>query len=83
MVGTFPYRGRKLFYYTVLALKARELFGNFTYILLHTYVNGGAGVGKTHLIKCIYNKASKILQNGESQMDNTCPLDKQDRDQHF
>ncbi|XP_078786332.1 uncharacterized protein LOC144981283 isoform X1 [Oryzias latipes] len=26
------------------------------------YVNGGAGTGKSHLIKCIYSEASKILR---------------------
>ncbi len=25
------------------------------------YINGGAGTGKSHLIKCIYSEASKIL----------------------
>ena len=38
------------------------------------HVSGGAGVGKSHLIKCIYNEASKILRNGESPSDTTVLL---------
>jgi len=38
------------------------------------HVNGGAGVGKSHLIKCIYNEASKLLRNGENPSDTTVLL---------
>lgn len=40
----------------------------------YLFVNGGAGVGKSHLIKCIYNEASKLLRNGESPLDTTVLL---------
>ena len=40
----------------------------------YIHVNGGAGVGKSHLIKCIYNEASKILKNGTSPTDTTVLL---------
>jgi hypothetical protein len=41
---------------------------------IHLHISGGAGVGKSHLIKCIYNEASRILRNGESPSDTTVLL---------
>jgi len=40
----------------------------------HIYISGGAGVGKSHIIKCIYNETSKILKNDESPTDTTVLL---------
>jgi Na+/H+ antiporter NhaB len=42
--------------------------------LFYICVNGGTGVGKNHLIKCIYNEASKILHHGETPSDTTVLL---------
>ena len=40
----------------------------------YIHVNGGAGVGKSHVIKCIYNEANKVLRNGTSPADTTVLL---------
>ena len=40
----------------------------------YIHVNGGAGVVKSHVIKCIYNEANKVLRNGTSPDDTTVLL---------
>ena len=40
----------------------------------YVHLNGGAGVGKSHVVKCIYNEATRILRTRYSPTDTTVLL---------